>query len=177
MIWNLKNWPMPKVRSRPPSVCSPAAVPSEFEWGWCRCELWCCRIQPFRESEVDAYFVTFEQTEMPSNSSNFVGKVTVNKPASSFSTQIISFPIVGLGNKKLLLHNLKVQLWFTLYMVLLMSLLLLAGISGFCWMAQCIIHLNQKESQWRFWETLGLSRHLSCKSSYRHCLIILVQMF
>ncbi len=38
---DLKNWPMPKVRSRPPSVCSPAAVPSEFEWGWCRCELWC----------------------------------------------------------------------------------------------------------------------------------------
>lgn len=62
---------------------------------------------------------------MPSNSSNFVEKVTVNKPASSFSTQIISFPIVGLGNKKLLLHNLKVQLWFTRYVVLLMSLLLL----------------------------------------------------
>lgn len=28
---DLKNWPVPKVRSRPPSVCSPAAVPSEFE--------------------------------------------------------------------------------------------------------------------------------------------------
>lgn len=61
---DLKNRPVPRARSRPPSATSSAAVPQSAHEVGADANFDISKnlklVPPFRESEVDAYFVTFE---------------------------------------------------------------------------------------------------------------------
>ncbi len=61
---DLKNRPVPKARSQPPSVSSLTAAPQSFHEFGANTSFDISKnlklVPPFRESEADAYFVTFE---------------------------------------------------------------------------------------------------------------------